>query len=91
MAQMSTKEAKRRGLMPRSATATGRSAMYGDNLNLNLSNRMQEPINAGSIEFVVTYEDILDGQRFFDLNLDTFIPMQKPGFQSMKKGGDLNP
>jgi len=49
MAQMSTKEAKRRGLMPRSATATGRSAMYGDNLNLNLSNRMQEPIMFGGL------------------------------------------
>lgn len=48
MAQMSTKEAKRRGLMPRSATATGRSAMYGDNLNLNL-NRMQEPIMFGGL------------------------------------------
>lgn len=45
---MSTKEAKRRGLMPRSATATGRSAMYGDNLNLNL-NRMQEPIMFGGL------------------------------------------
>lgn len=48
MAQMSTKEAKRRGLMPRSAGNKGVSTMYGDNLNLNL-NRMQEPIMFGGL------------------------------------------
>lgn len=47
MAQMSTKEAKRRGLMPRSeGKATGQ--MFGDNLSLNL-NRMQGPIMFGGL------------------------------------------
>jgi len=49
MASMSTKEAKRRGLMPRSNNnSKGVSSMYGDNLNLNL-NRMQEPIMFGGL------------------------------------------
>lgn len=49
MAQMSTKEAKRRGLMPRSAGNKGVSTMYGDNLRLNLPGRIAEPIMFGGL------------------------------------------
>lgn len=50
MASMSTKEAKRRGLMPRSNNnSRGVSSMYGDNLNLNLMGRDPEPIMFGGL------------------------------------------
>ncbi|MDA8837792.1 hypothetical protein N9N26_00845 [Candidatus Poseidoniales archaeon] len=50
MAQMSTKEAKRRGLMPRSNNnSRGTSSMYGNNLNLNLMGRDPEPIMFGGL------------------------------------------
>ena len=49
MASMSTKEAKRRGLIPRSNGSTGVSTMYGDNLMLNLTGRDPEPIMFGGL------------------------------------------
>ena len=49
MASMSSKEAKKRGLLPRSSNGKGRSTMYGDNLNLNLIGRDPEPIMFGGL------------------------------------------
>jgi hypothetical protein len=72
MAQMSTKEAKRRGLMPRSNNSSkGVSSMYGNNLNLNLMGRDPEPILFGGLGRVNMFGNDPDAKMGGGENLQT--------------------
>lgn len=71
MASMSTKEAKRRGLMPRSNGSTGVSTMYGDNLMLNLTGRDPEPIMFGGLGRINMFGNDTDAKMGGGENLRT--------------------